>query len=269
MSKENYSMKVIVITGSSRGIGYGLADSFLDRGHAVIVSGRGQETTQLATEKLAEKYRDEKIVGQPCDVREPEQVQNLWDSAQEHFGKVDIWINNAGVANLMKEVWRLTAEEIDRVIRTTLSGAIYGSVVALRGMLQQGFGSLYFMEGMGSDGRKLPGLTIYGTTKYGLHYYIESVVKETQDTPIIVGSISPGMVLTGMLEEQYQENPEELERAKRVFNLLADRVETVTPWLAERILTNEKKGTQIVWLTKRKLVGRMISSVFRKRKLFE
>jgi NAD(P)-dependent dehydrogenase (short-subunit alcohol dehydrogenase family) len=269
MLKEDYSMKVIVITGSSRGIGYGLADSFLARGHAVVVSGRGQETTQLATEKLAEKYGGENIVAQPCDVRVPEQVQSLWDAAQERFGKVDIWVNNAGVANLMKEVWRLTTEEIDRVIGTTLSGAIYGSVVALRGMLQQGFGSLYFMEGMGSDGRKHPGLTIYGTTKYGLHYYIESVVKETQDTPIIVGSIRPGMVLTGMLEEQYQENPDELERAKRVFNLLADRVETVTPWLAERILANEKKGAQIVWLTKHKLVGRMLASVVRKRNLFE
>ena len=262
-------MKVVVITGSSRGIGYGLADALLDLGCSVVVSGRSQETTQAAMVKLTDKHGDGNLFAHPCDVRDSEQVQSLWDAAQERFGKVDIWINNAGVANLISEVWQLSPADIDRVVGTTLLGAIYGSMVAIQGMLKQGFGSLYFMEGMGSDGRKHAGLTIYGTTKYGLRYYIESLVKETRDLPVIVGSISPGMVLTGMIEDQYRENPEELERAKRIFNLIADRVETVTPWLAEKILANDKKGTQIAWLTRRKLLGRMISSIFRKRNLFE
>jgi len=262
-------MKVVVITGSSRGIGYGLADAFLDSGCSVVVSGRSQETTQAAMLKLMDKHGDGNLFAHPCDVCHFEQVQSLWDAVQERFGKVDIWINNAGVANLMSEVWQLSPAEIDRVVGTTLLGAIYGSMIAIQGMLKQGFGSLYFMEGMGSDGRKHAGLTIYGTTKYGLRYYIESLVKETRDTPVIVGSISPGMVVTGMIEDQYRENPEELERAKRIFNLIADRVETVTPWLAEKILANDKKGTRIVWLTRRKLLGRMINSIFRKRNLFE
>jgi NAD(P)-dependent dehydrogenase (short-subunit alcohol dehydrogenase family) len=262
-------MKVIVITGSSRGIGYGLADSLLDLGCSVVVSGRSQETTGTAMQKLTQKHSAANILSQPCDVRFPEQLQSLWDAAYSHFEKVDIWITNAGVANFMSEVWQLPAAEIDMVVGTTLLGAIHGSVVAIQGMLKQGFGSLYFMEGLGSDGRKLPGLTIYGTTKYGLRYYIESLVKETQATPILVGSIQPGMVLTGMLEDQYREKPEQLQRAKRVFNLLADRVETVTPWIAERILSNDQHGSQIVWLTRRKLLGRMVSSIFRKRNLFE
>jgi NAD(P)-dependent dehydrogenase (short-subunit alcohol dehydrogenase family) len=261
-------MKVIVITGSSRGIGYGLADSFLSMECSVVVSGSTQESTKVALDKLKEKHADENLLGFPCDVRASEQVQALWDAAQERFGKVDIWINNAGVANLINEVWKLSPEEIDRVVGTTLIGSIYGSIVAIQGMLKQGFGSLYFMEGMGSDGRKHPGLTIYGTTKYGLRYYIQSVVQEAKDTPVLVGSISPGMVVTGMLDDQYRDNPEELERAKRVFNLLADRVETVTPWLAEKVLANDQKGAQIVWLTKPKLLARMISSLFRKRDLF-
>jgi NAD(P)-dependent dehydrogenase (short-subunit alcohol dehydrogenase family) len=261
-------MKAIVITGSSRGIGYGLADSFLSMECSVVVSGSTQESTKVALDKLKEKHGQETPFGFPCDVRSLEQVQALWDAAQERFGKVDIWINNAGVANLINEVWKLSSEEIDRVVGTTLIGSIYGSAVAIQGMLKQGFGSLYFMEGMGSDGRKHPGLTLYGTTKYGLRYYIDSVVKETVDTPVIVGSIRPGMVVTGMLEDQYRENPDGLEGAKRAFNLLADRVETITPWLAEKVLANDQNGAQIVWLTKTKLIARMLSSIFRKRDLF-
>lgn len=262
-------MKVVVITGSSRGIGYGLADAFLDLGCRVVVSGREEETTRAAIGRLTANHGDENLFAQPCDVRKHEQVQSLWDASQERFGKVDIWINNAGVANQMSEVWNLSPAEIDKVIGTSLVGAIYGSMVAMRGMREQGYGSLYFMEGMGSDGRKHAGLTIYGTTKYGLRYFIESLVKETQDAPVIVGSISPGMVVTGMLEDQYKDNPEGFESAKRIFNLLADRVETVTPWLAEKILANDKKGSRIVWLTRGKLLRRMISSIFRKRNLFE
>ena len=89
-------MKCVVITGSTRGIGFGLAREFLRRGRRVLVCGRNAETTEKAVLALAE-YGAE-VFGQACDVTQLEQVQALWDAATARFGKVDIWINNAGLS---------------------------------------------------------------------------------------------------------------------------------------------------------------------------
>ena len=135
-------------------------------------------------------------------------------------------------------------------------------------MLDQGFGSLYNMEGLGSDDRKVEGLALYGTTKCGLRYLTDSLIQETKGTPLLVGALRPGMVLTNLVTKQYEERPEDWERAKRIFNVIADRVETVAPWLAQKVLTNTKTGVRFTWLTRGKLMGRFLAAPFRRRDLF-
>jgi NAD(P)-dependent dehydrogenase (short-subunit alcohol dehydrogenase family) len=262
-------MKTIVITGSTRGIGYGLADSFLALGCAVTVSGRTSETVEKAVARLSTKHKADRVFGHPCDVTDFEQVQALWDTAKACFGQIDIWINNAGTGNPQMDFWKLPAERIQSVVGTNLIGAMYGSKVALRGMLDQGFGGLYNMEGLGSDGRKVEGLALYGSTKSGLRYLDECLARETQGTPVLVGALRPGMVVTDFLTKQFEGRPEEWERAKRIFNILADRVETVTPWLAHKVLANDKNGVCVSWQSTWKVIGRFLAAPFRKRDLFE
>ena len=98
-------------------------------------------------------------------------MQGLWDAAQAAFGRVDIWINNAGITHTTKVLAELDSAEIKPVIDTNITGMIYGSQVALRGMIMQGFGQLYNMEGHGSNDKKRPGLSIYGTSKRALKYF--------------------------------------------------------------------------------------------------
>ena len=262
-------MKVIVITGSTRGIGYGLADSFLALDCAVTVSGRTQEAVDKAVAQLSAKHGADRVFGHPCDVTDFEQVQDLWNAAQTRFDKIDIWINNAGLPNPQMDFWELPAEEIQGVVSTNLIGAMYGTKVALRGMLEQGFGAVYNMEGLGSDGRKIEGLALYGSTKAGLRYLDDCLAKETEGTPVLVGALRPGMVVTDFLTYQYEDRPpEEWERAKRMFNIIADRVEDVTPWLARQVLGNDKNGACISWLSRWKVMGRFLTARFRKRDLF-
>jgi NADP-dependent 3-hydroxy acid dehydrogenase YdfG len=158
--------------------------------------------------------------------------------------------------------------QIQAVVETNVAGAMHGAKVALRGLLEQGSGSLYNMEGLGSDGRKVAGLTLYGSTKYSLRYLTDALVEETRDTPVLVGALRPGMVVTDLLTEQYKERPEDWERAKRIFNILADRVETITPWLAQKVLANNKTGVRITWLTGPRIIGRFLAAPFRRRDLF-
>jgi NAD(P)-dependent dehydrogenase (short-subunit alcohol dehydrogenase family) len=182
---------------------------------------------------------------------------------------VDIWINNAGVGHAETQIWTFTPNQINEIIATNLTGAIFGSVVALKGMREQGFGSIYNMEGLGSSGPIIRGLALYGTTKSALSYFTKSMAKETEGTPILVGGLRPGMVATKLITEQYDGHPEEWERSKRIFNILSDRVETVTPWLAEKVLSNTRNGVNIVWLTKSKVLRRFLTAPFHKRKIFD
>jgi len=261
-------MKTVVITGSTRGIGYGLADSFLALGCAVTISGRAPADVEKAVAELTTKHEADRVLGQPCDVTDFQQVQALWDAAQAHFGKIDIWINNAGIGHSQMDFWELSPEQIKAVVDANLVGAMYGAKVALRGMLNQGFGSFYNVEGLGSDDRIVEGLALYGCTKAGLRYLTQSLVQETRGTPVLVGALRPGMVLTDLVTRPYKERPEDWERDKRIINILADHVETVTPWLAQRVLANDKTDVRFTWLTRGKVIGRFLAAPFCKRDLF-
>jgi len=261
-------VKVVVITGSSRGIGFGLSKAFLERDCAVVVGGSTNQSTLSAFNQLSGKFNPDRILGFPCDVRKFEQVQALWNGAVSRFGKVDIWINNAGLSGPTRKLWQQNPETAETVVETNLLGVIYGVQVAIQGMLEQGSGCIYNMEGMGSDGRMHDGLALYGMTKYGLKYLDDALVKETMGTPIVVGAIRPGMVVTDLILSQYRDHPTEWKRVKRIFNVIAERVEVVTPWLADQILANQKTGIRINFSSSWKLLYRFITLPFSKRDVF-
>ena len=111
-------------------------------------------------------------------------------------------------------------------------------------------------------------MSVYGTAKRAVRYYTRSVIKETKKTPIKVGLLSPGIVITDFLTENYQGDPEGFEKAKKIFNILGDSVETVTPWLVDKILQNQKSGASFKWLTPSKAFIRFLTARFRSRDLF-
>ncbi len=166
------------------------------------------------------------------------------------------------------DFWTHTPAATAAVVDTNLVGTMYGSQVALQGMLGQGSGAVYNMEGLGSDGRWVEGLTLYATTKYALRYLDESLAREVEGTGLIVGAIAPGMLITDLITDQYRDRPADWEDAKKIFNILADRVETVVPWLVQQVLANEKNGVRIAWLSRSKIMGRFLSARFRQRDLF-
>ena len=262
-------MKTVVITGSTRGIGYGLADSFLALGCAVTVSGRTPEAVARAIAELSSKHGADRVLGQTCDVTDFAQVQALWDAAKAHYGQIDIWINNAGLSNPPMKFWEHPAERFQAVVETNLLGAMHGSKVAVQGMLDQGFGAVYNLEGFGSNGRKMEGLTLYGTTKHAIRYLDEALAQEVKGTAVLVGAFRPGMVITELVTGQFDKDSAEWERTKKIFNIIADRVETVTPWLARRALDNNKNGARIAFSSMWKLMGRFLMAPFRMRNLFE
>ena len=261
------SSQVIVVTGSTRGIGRGLAREFLKGGHKVVVTGRSQGSVDKALAELA-PLGD--VLGQPCDVRSHDQLQQLWDAAVARFDRVDVWINNAALAPNHQLLADIPPEEIAATIDTNLTGTIYGSQVALKGMLAQGGGKIYTFEGFGSDGMTNPGLAIYGATKRAVRYFTVSLVKEYADSPVLIGSLSPGMVPTDLLiYSSRAEDPAKWAKSKRIMNTLGDKVETVTPWLADQALVNDRHGANIAWLTRGKAIKRFLLPSYRKRNIVD
>lgn len=242
-------MKTIVITGSTRGIGFALAREFLRRGCNVVISGRKDESVKMAVEKLTQEFLAMQVTGFVCDVTKYEQHQNLWDQTCKKFGAIDIWVNNAGISNAQSKPWELTAKEIKSVVETNTLGELYGTKVAMQGFIKQGYGALYNVEGMGANGKNnnVKGLSIYGMTKAGLHYFNMCLAQEVDNPGIITGSLQPGMVLTDMVLGQYTGKPEEWEKVKGILGVIANPLEEVAPWLVEKMLTNQKKGAHIAF----------------------
>lgn len=258
----------VVITGSTSGIGLGLATEFLARQCRVTISGRSQSHLDEAVSVLAQRFDRVLFQAMVCDVSQFDQVEALWKAAKARFGQVDIWINNAGTGHPETAIWDLSPETINGVVASNLTGAFYGVTVAAKGMREQGSGSIYNMEGLGSSGPTIKGLALYAATKSALAYLTRAAAKEMEGSPILVGALRPGMVATKLITGQYVGHPDEWKRSERIFNILSDRVETVAPWLVERILANRKNGATIKWLTGRKNMWRFITSAFHKRRIY-
>jgi NAD(P)-dependent dehydrogenase (short-subunit alcohol dehydrogenase family) len=256
--------KVVVVTGATRGIGLGLAKELLARDARVVICGRSQEAVDKA---LAELGGGERVSGIPCDVSKPDDLQALWDFAVATYGKVDHWVNNAGISLPRKPLVELSTAEIDRILAVNLGGVIHGTAVPLRGMKAQGSGLVWNMEGFGSTGQMSEMMSVYGSTKRALNYFTESMAKDLKDSPVGVALVSPGIVKTDLLVEDYAGQPEMWEKSKKFFNILGDTVEDVTPVLAEGILTRGKNGAKVEWLSTGKAAGRFFQAfVLRKKR---
>ena len=135
-------------------------------------------------------------------------------------------------------------------------------------MHAQGSGQIWNMEGFGSNGQTQAGMCAYGATKRGVSYVIKALQKEVKGTPVQVCTLSPGIVVTDLLVGDYDTTSEEWEKAKKIFNILGDKVETVTPYLADGILRSNKSGATVAWLTGGKAFRRFMMAGFNKRDLF-
>lgn len=251
-------MKTAVITGGTRGIGASLAKDFLGMGWNAAWSGKTEISVERSLSAVSGKYGKEKYLILKCDVTRLEDLTSLWNKACEKFGKIDIWVNNAGISSDQTLFHLLDPEVITNIIDTNVKGLMLATHVAYNGMLKQGSGAIYNMEGLGSDGRSIPGLTPYGTSKRAVRYFTDAFAKEVKNGPVIVGTISPGMVLTDMTLGQLRKDPDKNRELKKIYNILANDPETITPFLVKKMIQNRKNGVKISWLTPGKIMTRFM-----------
>ena len=259
-------MKNVVVTGSTKGVGFALSKEFLKRGHNVVISGRTQQSVDDAVGKLNPEARDgARAVGRPTDVTDPAQVQALWDFAVAELGPVHIWVNNAGVANTTASIVETSEDDVRTMVTTNMLGTIYGSQVAVRGMTAQGGGQLFNILGGGSDGKIRPNMGVYSTTKRGLDMLTATLVKETKGTNVRVGQIRPGMLITEGWLREAEVAPEQVASQRKMLNILCDDVDDAAPFLVDGMLNSTKTGDKIAWMTTGRLMKRFMTPGYAKK----
>ncbi len=260
-------MKHAVIIGSSKGIGLGIAKELLKYNFSLTITGTTELSLLKAKEELSENFSTEKILFSVCKIQNPADIERIWDQSNKKFKKIHLWINNAGIAQENKIFSELENTQIAELIDINIKGQMIATKIVYKKMQNQGFGAIYNMLGYGYNNKKKQKLTLYGTSKCAGNYFLDSFVKETKDSKIIVGGLMPGMVITDLLMTPIAKGTPERIYFEKILNILADRVETVAPFLVKNMLKNKKHGKKIIWLTARKASWRFLSYPITKRKI--
>ena len=249
--------KTAVVTGSTRGIGFGIADSLMARGCNVALSGPKQVDCDVAADKLNAKHMGgARALPVACDVTREAEVTALWDKADEVFGTVDVWLNNAGLALPGPTLSDLPGESFQTMLNINLLGAMHGCKTAFNGMKAKG-GAIYNMLGAGWDGNPVPGMIGYATSKAGLTFMSKSFAAEAEGSGVIVNSFAPGVVITeGFMREHARSGGHIPAARAAVLNIIGDHVETISDWVADTMLENEAHGELFNWLTPERIAER-------------
>lgn len=190
--------KTAVITGSSRGLGFAIAEAFAKQGAYVVLAARTEATLNAAVEDL--RNQGFKAEGFVCDTAKLEDVESLAKAAVSTFGRLDIWVNNAGISAPYGLTMSISPERIKQVVETNIMGVYYGSHVAMQHFLAQHSGKLINLLGRGESG-PVPYQNPYASSKAWVKSFTQALAREYNGTGVEVMAFNPGLVITDMLTQ--------------------------------------------------------------------
>lgn len=191
----NLSGKNIIVTGSSRGIGAGIAAALASQGAKIGISYASSK--EGATKVLESLEGQGHFIGQ-LDLTEETSIANYFKEALAHFGKIDGLVNNAGVTK-DQILLRMKTEDFDQVINTNLRGSFLCTQQLLKPMMKAKGGSIVHITSvigqMGNNGQ-----ANYAASKAGLEAYSKSLAKEMASRNIRSNCVAPGFIATEMTD---------------------------------------------------------------------
>ena len=188
--------KIVVVTGSTRGYGYAIAESLLEAGATVAITGRSQGAINAALTSLQPKGR---VIGFIMDVREEEQVYRLVEDVLKEFGRIDIWINNAGYSSAAGMMLDMNPQDALDMFMSNDLGVLQCTQAIMHYMLPRKQGMLVNIYGNGSFLRPASPTGLYGTTKAWITSFTRTLAVELKNSGVQILGFSPGMMTTDML----------------------------------------------------------------------
>ncbi len=195
---ERLDGKVAVVTGGTRGLGLGIARALAAAGAAVVVASRAQHSVDEAVRSI--QAAGGQAGGLAADVARLAQVEDLAEFAVTQYGRLDIWVNNAGISGPYGPTLGFTPQDFAQVVGTNILGVYHGSRTALQHFTAQGSGKLINVLGRGYK-RPLPWQNAYGASKAWVLFFTKALAAETKNSGVGVYAFNPGLVLTDLLTD--------------------------------------------------------------------
>ena len=215
--------KSVIVTGSTSGIGLGIARAFAAQGCNVMLNGFGDG---IGIEKLRAALAAEHkvtVLYSSADMGHPVEIAAMIDQTKRRFGTVDILVNNAGIQHVAP-VEEFPVDKWDQILAVNLSSAFHGIRAALPGMKEKGWGRIINIasaHGLVAS----PFKSAYVAAKHGVVGLTKTVALETAGSGITCNAVCPGFVLTPLVETQIQDRARErgISREDAIKNVILER----------------------------------------------
>ena len=194
--------KVAIITGGARGIGYAVAERFLDSGASVVLWDMLADKLEEARKALSTKGS---VATATVDVRKEESIETALDAAIKQFGRADILVNSAGIAGAPLKTWEYSSAQFRDVIDINLNGLFLCCRAVVPAMMKNDYGRIINIASIaGKEGN--PNASAYSASKAGVIGLTKSLGKELAQTGIRVNAITPAAAATDILKQVDQKH---------------------------------------------------------------
>ena len=192
----DFTGKVVLITGAGAGLGYACATAFAAAGAKLVVTDISQEALDRAVQEL--HYSGAEVLGLLKDVSDSADVDAMLKAIIAHYGRLDIAVNNAGIATPLQEFHEVSEDQFDRVMAVNLKGVWLCMQAEIRQMLKQGRGRIVNMASATSR-NTYPNASPYVTSKFAVAGLTRTVAVEYANRDIRINAICPGNVATPLV----------------------------------------------------------------------
>lgn len=190
--------RVAVITGSAQGLGKGIADKLGEQGYKVVLSDINEEVLNATLEEF--KAKDYEVSALVADVSKQEDHDSLIKHTVEKFGKLDVYINNAGVEGEVEQIEKINSKNIDFVFDINVKGVLFGIQAAAKQLKKQGHGGAIINASSIAGHEGFDFLATYSASKFAVRGLTQVASKELAKDKITVNAYCPGIAATGMWE---------------------------------------------------------------------
>jgi len=250
--------KVVLITGGSRGLGLILARQLLHQGARIAMCARDGTELERARSDLGQS--NERVFTMPCDITDQGQVQAMVHGVHQHFGRIDVLINNAGMIQV-GPVEFMTLEDYEEAMKVHFWGPLYTILAVLPTMRQQREGRVVNISSIGGK-ISMPHLLPYNASKYALVGLSEGLRAELAKDRIVVTTVCPGLMRTGSPRNAFFKGQH---RAEYAWFSISDALPIVSQSAeraARQILAACKRGDAEVVLSLPAKLATTLNSLF-------
>ena len=201
MNKYNFSKRVAIVTGGAQGFGLAITKKIIQSGGKVVI----WDIDNDAIEKAKKEINSENFSVQLVDVTNFRAIETAVKELENKFGKIDIFVNNAGITGMNAKVWEYPLDEWKKVIELDLNSTFYCCKAIVPHMLKNNYGRIINIASIaGKEGN--PNASAYSTAKAGVIGLTKSLGKELADKNIAVNCVTPAAAKTRIFDQMTDEH---------------------------------------------------------------